>query len=195
MIDVARALHERGRMTHIILAEDDQEMRDMIASSLRKDGYEVTLAKDGGELLARLAKGEFDVVISDIRMPGCSGMNVLEGLREARWTVPVILMTAFGDEETRARVESNDAVFFDKPFDVDDLRTAVMNLVHGRKTTELVRVAKCESALDAWSIKWMLESEGIRAHVADNGVYVRGRDFERALAVADHLDDQRASRR
>lgn len=182
-------------MTRIILAEDDDEMRDLIASSLQKDGYEVTLAKDGSELLARLAFQEFDVVISDIRMPGVSGMNVLEGLRDARWTVPVILMTAFGDEETRARVESKDAVLFDKPFDVDDLRTAIMNLVHGRKTTELMRVAKCESSLDAWSIKWMLESEGIRAYIGDKGVYVQSRDFERALAIADHLTDQRASRR
>src|SRR5690349_1099149 len=131
-------------MTSIILAEDDHEMRDLLATVLRKDGYEVTLAKDGGELLARLAFQEFDVVISDIRMPVCSGMNVLEGLRDARWSVPVILMTAFGDDETRARVESNDAVLFDKPFDVDDLRTAIMHLVHGRKTTELMRVAKCE---------------------------------------------------
>jgi DNA-binding response OmpR family regulator len=182
-------------MTRIIVADDDHEMRELLATSLRKDGYDVTLAKDGGELLARLACQEFDVVISDIRMPVCNGMNVLEGLRDARWTTPVILMTAFGDAETRARVESNDAVLFDKPFDVDDLRTAIMNLVHGRKTTELVRVAKCESSLEAWSIKWLLESESIRAYIGENGVYVHGRDFERALAIVDHRGDQRASRR
>jgi DNA-binding response OmpR family regulator len=183
-------------MTRIILAEDDHEMRDMIATSLEKDGYEVTLAKDGGELLARLAFQEFDVVISDIRMPVCNGMTILEGLRDARWTVPVILMTAFGDAETRARVESKDAVLFDKPFDVDDLRTAIMHLVHGRKTTELMRVATCESSIEAWSIKWMLESENIRAFIGDKGVYVHARDFERALEIATHLDDdQRASRR
>lgn len=183
------------RMTRIILAEDDQEMRALIASSLEKDGYDVTLASDGAELLARLAFQEFDVVISDIRMPVCNGMTILEGLRDAHWTVPVILMTAFGDEETRARAESKDAVFFDKPFDVDDLRTAVMHLVQGRKTTELMRVATCESSIEAWSIKWMLESEGIHAFVGEKGVYVRGRDFERALGIANHLEDQRASRR
>jgi DNA-binding response OmpR family regulator len=183
-------------MTRIILAEDDHEMRDMLAMSLRKDGYDVTLAKDGSELLARLAFQEFDVVVSDIRMPGCNGMSVLEGLRDARWTMPIILMTAFGDAETRARVESNDAVLFDKPFDVDDLRTAIMNLVHGRKTTELVRVSTCESSLEAWSIKWLLESEGIRAYIGDKGVYVHGRDFERSLTLAEHhLTDHRASRR
>ena len=192
---MARGLHEQRRMTRIILAEDDDEMRDLIASSLRKDGYDVTLAKDGGELLARLAFQSFDVVISDIRMPVCSGTHVLDGLRDASWTTPVILMTAFGDEETRAHVESRDAVFFDKPFDLDDLRTAVMNLVHGRKTVELVRVAVCESSLEAWSIKWTLESEGVRAFIGDKGVYVRGRDAERAYEVTSHLGDQRASRR
>ena len=136
-------------MTRIILAEDDHEMRDMLATSLRKDGYDVTLAKDGGELLEHLAFQRFDIVISDIRMPVCSGMSVLEGLRDGRWSVPVILMTAFGDAETRARAESKDALFFDKPFDVDDLRTAVMNLVHDCKTLELLRVVTCDSSLEA----------------------------------------------
>ncbi|HEX4515877.1 MAG TPA: response regulator [Polyangiaceae bacterium] len=184
-------------MTRIILAEDDDEMRDVIASSLRKDGYHVTLAKDGGELLARLAYQEFDVVISDIRMPVCSGTHVLDGLRDARWQVPVILMTAFGDPDTRAHVESRDAILFDKPFDVDDLRTAVMNLVHDRKTLELLRVVTCESSLEAWSAKWMLQSERIDAHIGERGVYVNGRDYERALDVLAHFEegDHRDKRR
>jgi len=124
-------------------------------------------------------------------------MSVLEGLRDAQWTMPVILMTAFGDAETRARVESRDAVLFDKPFDVDDLRTAVLNLVHDRKTLELLRVVTCESSLEAWSAKWLLASENIEAHIGDKGVYVKGRDYERALEVLAHFDetDQRASRR
>ena len=183
-------------MTRIILAEDDSEMRELIATSLQKDGYQVTIAKDGGELLARLAFQEFDVVISDIRMPVCSGTHVLDGLRDARWTVPVILMTAFGDEETRAHVESRDAILFDKPFDVDDLRTAVMNLVHDRKTLELLRVVTCDSSIEAWSAKWLLASEKIEAHIGEKGVYVNGRDYERALEVMAHLnDDQRDKRR
>jgi len=112
----------------ILLAEDDAEMREMIAATLRSDGYEVIVARNGAELVARLSEG-FDLLLSDVRMPACSGLFVLEGLRRARSNVPVILMTAFGDEATRARVEASDAILFDKPFDIDDLRTAVLHLL------------------------------------------------------------------
>jgi DNA-binding response OmpR family regulator len=64
-------------------------------------------------------------------MPIASGLSVLESLRKANWRTPVILMTAFGDDATRARAEALGAVLFDKPFDVDDLRTIALNLVQG----------------------------------------------------------------
>lgn len=128
---------QRGTDTphRILLAEDDDEWRDLIALTLRRDGHYVIEASDGGRLLVRMAaaykrtQDSFDLVISDIRMPVCSGLQVLEALRYAHWPTPVILMTAFGDEATRNRVEKLGAVLFDKPFDLDDLRTAVLNLV------------------------------------------------------------------
>jgi DNA-binding response OmpR family regulator len=119
----------------VLLAEDDLEMRRLVAETLRRDGYDVLEAEDGGRLLVHLTsqnqrpEPEVDLIISDIRMPIYTGLEVLARLRDARWTVPVILMTAFGDSETRARAEALGAVVFDKPFALDDLRTAVVNLV------------------------------------------------------------------
>ncbi|MGO9837936.1 MAG: response regulator [Polyangiaceae bacterium] len=65
------------------------------------------------------------MIVSDIRMPICSGLQILAAMRDARWRTPVILMTAFGDETTRRHAESLDAVLVDKPFEMDDLRAAV----------------------------------------------------------------------
>jgi DNA-binding response OmpR family regulator len=121
----------------ILLAEDDGEMRRMVADALRGDGYDVVELADGGRLLvdiaARLKAGvggdSLDLILSDIRMPVCSGLQILSALRDAHWRTPVILMTAFGDEATRKHAESLSAVLFDKPFDLDDLRTAVANLL------------------------------------------------------------------
>ena len=62
-------------------------------------------------------------------MPICSGLQILSALRDAHWRTPVILMTAFGDEATCKQAESLSAMLFDKPFDLDDLRTAVANLL------------------------------------------------------------------
>ena len=105
--------------------------------ALRKDGYDVVAVNDGGRLLVALAHGFVDhegvnladLVVSDVRMPVCTGMQILEQLRAARWHVPVILMTAFGDAATREHARTLGALLFDKPFDLDDLRTAVASLL------------------------------------------------------------------
>ncbi|MGH7293806.1 MAG: response regulator transcription factor [Polyangiaceae bacterium] len=131
---VAPPVHAPPR---VLVAEDDPDMRHLVVEALRKDGYIVSEASDGGRMLVSLAR-EYDastgtqapdLVVSDIRMPVCSGIQILEQLRAARWHVPVILMTAFGDTATRERAQSLGAVLFDKPFDIDDLRTAVANLL------------------------------------------------------------------
>jgi DNA-binding response OmpR family regulator len=123
------------RPYRILLAEDDAAMRSMVAEALRGDGHDVVELTDGGRLLVLVAvtareehafgDESIDLIVSDIRMPVCTGLQILEALRATRWNTPVILMTAFGDSETRARAEELSAILFDKPFDIDDLRTAV----------------------------------------------------------------------
>jgi len=108
----------------------------MVVEALRKDGHEVTEASDGGQLLVKIAEvfdrdpslSLIDVIVSDMRMPRCNGLELLERLAEARWRVPFVLMTAFGDEETRRRAEKVGAVFFDKPLSLDALRDSVRSL-------------------------------------------------------------------
>jgi len=116
----------------VLVAEDDPEMLRILVEVLQQDGYDVLEASDGGRLLVFLAQAFaapspdlVDLLISDVRMPVCSGIQILEQLRAARWPTPVILTTAFGDRATRRRAESLGAVLFDKPFDIDDMRTAV----------------------------------------------------------------------
>jgi DNA-binding response OmpR family regulator len=121
----------------VLVAEDDDEMRRLVVEALRKDGYDVVAVNDGGRLLVALAHGFVDregadladLVVSDVRMPVCTGMQILEQLRAAHWHVPVILMTAFGDAATREHARTLGALLFDKPFDLDDLRTAVASLL------------------------------------------------------------------
>jgi DNA-binding response OmpR family regulator len=123
----------------LLLAEDDLQMRQLVAEALRKDGYDVVEAVDGMHVLDQVSSWLLDqtpkgpvinLIISDIRMPGLSGLSLVAGLRQAGWTTPIILMTAFGDSETHAAAKRLGATaVFDKPFDVDDLRTLVCNLV------------------------------------------------------------------
>ena len=113
----------------MLLADDDEAMRDLVATGLRRAGFEVTEAANGSALLAFVralgppGSGEApDVVISDIRMPGASGLEVVQALRAAGWTIPVILITGFGDAETHAdAIRLGATVLLDKPFELSHL--------------------------------------------------------------------------
>jgi DNA-binding NtrC family response regulator len=121
----------------VLLAEDDAELRQLLSGVLRRDGFEVLEARDGNELLSLIGReiatrGEqgFSLIVSDIRMPGFTGMTILAGLRRADWPTPVMLITGFGDPNTHREAERlGAAAVFDKPFDMDDFRTAVVNLI------------------------------------------------------------------
>jgi DNA-binding response OmpR family regulator len=123
----------------ILIAEDDKEMRRLLQRALARDGHDVDVVGSGDELLHRLGTAELsrhrarpDLVVSDVRMPGLSGLEVLSGLRDARWDTPMILMSAFGDPALEASARRLGAVLFHKPFDVDDLRTAVIHFSRRR---------------------------------------------------------------
>jgi DNA-binding response OmpR family regulator len=131
--------HRTRRPAHdpprILVADDDPDMLEILVEILREDGYDVQGAYDGGRLLVALAKGpkcsyqEVDLIISDINMPICSGLEIVETLRTARCSVPIILMTGFGDARTRIRADSLGAVLFNKPFGLEDLRATVVQLL------------------------------------------------------------------
>lgn len=120
----------------VALAEDDTEMRKMLATTLRKDGFDVVEVANGAQMLDLLDWFEYpwvphqicriDLVISDIRMPGLSGLEMLAELHDQKRGIPVILITAFGDEHAHAVANVLGAVaVLDKPFDLRELRALV----------------------------------------------------------------------
>jgi CheY-like chemotaxis protein len=118
----------------VLVADDDEDMRALIAEALRFDGHDVVETRDGVELLDRLSEMVHDpsrrpaVVVTDLLMPNLSGLGVLAALRRARWDVPVILITAMNDASVLTVAERFGAVtMFRKPVNIDNLRTAVLN--------------------------------------------------------------------
>jgi CheY-like chemotaxis protein len=135
-----------GRPARVMIADDDPEMRSMLASALRRDGYDVVEATGGAALLEEwsmlLFRGEpfpADVIVSDERMPGMPGLEILAGLRSARWPTPFILITGFGDEAIHERANRLGATaVFDKPFDLGLLRDTIRSaLLTVRPTSEV----------------------------------------------------------
>ncbi len=131
------AFFKRHAAFHIVLAEDDREMRSLLAGALRGHGYEVTECSNGWTLLGILRsflhghlREEVNLIISDIRMPGFSALDALRCIPRADGFPPIILITAFGDEKTHAQAEAfGVAALFDKPFEVDDLLSKVHELL------------------------------------------------------------------
>ena len=122
-----------ARPARIFVAEDDPDLRALMSRALRRDGYEVIEASDGLELLdclqdaLALPLSMPDVIITDVMMPRYTGLGVLRALRRANWFTPVIVVSALGEKHLEQARELGATAFLKKPFDLDDLRTAVVN--------------------------------------------------------------------
>lgn len=128
------AVHQKVR---VLVADDDDEVRELVCEALRDDGYDVHEATDGHgllELIGSMLLGEptaqpFELIISDVHLPGgVSGLDMLAGIRRADWSLPVLLVTGYGDPATYEEAARLGAYVLDKPLDLDDLRTAAFNL-------------------------------------------------------------------
>ena len=114
----------------ILLIEDDTSIAGSLKKELQAEGYDVAVEQRGDQGLARAEAGSFDVVITDLKMPGLSGLELVEHLHAARPKLPIILVTAFGTTETA--IEATKLGAYDyllKPFDMAELLDLVAKSV------------------------------------------------------------------
>lgn len=113
----------------VVLAEDDSALREMLALVLSEAGYQVTTARDAAELARFLrpspTSAPFDLIVTDVNMPGGSGLDVIDQLRQDGDSTPVIVVTAFPQEHTRKRAQELGLRLLAKPFELETLRAAV----------------------------------------------------------------------
>jgi len=123
-------------VNRILIVEDEKSMRDLLAMMLNKEGYVVQAAESGTAALRRIGEEDrFDLMISDISMPGMSGLELLREVRRIAADTAVILMTAYGTKETAIEALNEGAAYYvEKPFDLDEMKVVV------RKTLEQKRI-------------------------------------------------------
>ena len=117
----------------VLVADDDRALRQLIARVLRRAGYTVAEVADGSDVLDVIGDCLLDagatrpnIIVSDIRMPGVTGLQIVASLRALDPAIPTILITAFGDAHTHALATELGAVLvLDKPFDIATLCEAI----------------------------------------------------------------------
>ncbi len=126
-------------MARILIVDDQEIMRDSLAQILVREGHEVIAAGDGRSAIARLnSTTRFDLVVSDLKMPRMTGLELLAEVKKFRSDLPVVLMTAFATVQTAVEAMKQGAYdYIQKPFDGDEIKLLVdRTLEHNRLIKE-----------------------------------------------------------
>lgn len=168
----------------MLIADDDNVVRDVVRRYLERDGLEVTIARDGTEALRLLGSERIDVAVLDVMMPGPDGLTLCRTLRQrGQQTVPVILLTALGEEDDRiAGLEAGADDYLTKPFSPRELALRVRSVL--RRTPGAVGVPPVDLTVGALTISTAARS------VTVNGqpVSLTNREFDLLLFFITHAD-------
>ena len=130
-------------MTTILIVDDEKSMRDFLKILLVKEGYEVIVAGDGDQALTALDKNHVDLVVSDIRMPGMSGLELLSKIKEESEDIPVIMITAFASPNDAVQAMKDGAYdYISKPFNVDEIKSVIYAATNRTESTLKVQQAE-----------------------------------------------------
>jgi two-component system response regulator PilR (NtrC family) len=112
----------------ILVADDEQSMREFLDIMLKKEGYKVSLASNGEEVLKLIDKDLFDLILLDIRMPKLDGIGVLKKIKTASPETIVIMITAYASADTAIKAMKEGAYdYITKPFKVDEIKLIIKN--------------------------------------------------------------------
>jgi DNA-binding NtrC family response regulator len=154
----------------ILFIDDDRAGREVALFNLRKAGYRVETASDGTEGLSAFSPEQFDLVITDLKMPGVSGIEVLRRIRKESPDIPVLVITAFGNVETAVEAMKEGAYdFIGKPFHRDQLLLSVEKALERQRLTSEVRDLR------------------VRARGVERDIVSASPAMERVLEMADRV--------
>ncbi|MBF5043938.1 sigma-54-dependent Fis family transcriptional regulator [Aggregicoccus sp. 17bor-14] len=113
-------------MAKVLVVDDETNLRKVLATMLRRDGYDVTVAQDGEQALAEFQKSGADIVVTDLVMPKLGGLELLKAVNAANSDVPVIIITAHGTVDSAVEAIKLGAFdYITKPFDQSELSAVI----------------------------------------------------------------------
>jgi two-component system response regulator PilR (NtrC family) len=125
---------EPARADRVLVVDDERSMRELLAIVLKREGYDVLLAENGRMAVAAFERGGIDLLISDIKMPDMTGLEVLRAAKASDPALEAIMVTAFASQETAIEALRLGACdYLIKPFDVDELKVKVRDKLESRR--------------------------------------------------------------
>ena len=170
---------------HILVVDDDAEIRSLLQEYLQKHGYRVTAVADGRTLRSTMATAHPDLVILDLMLPGEDGLTLCRDLR-ARSEVPIIMLTARGDDTDRiVGLEVGADDYVPKPFNPRELLARIKSVL--RRARSLPQNLKPEEVSVFRFARWKLDV-ATRALTSPEGVVIPlgGTDFRLLRIFLDH---------
>ena len=118
----------------ILVVDDEEGARELFNTILSDEGYDVTLANNGSDALTRMQADAFDLVVTDIKMPGMDGLQLLQEIRKTGSKADVIMVTAYGEVESYLKAMSLGAAeYINKPIRIKELKRIVHKVLTERK--------------------------------------------------------------
>ncbi|HEY3332942.1 MAG TPA: sigma-54 dependent transcriptional regulator [Capsulimonadaceae bacterium] len=136
----------RGAGKHLLVADDEPNIRRVLEAIFTKDGYTVHVAENGRKALEIATSQPISVLITDLIMPDMNGIDLLKKVRETSPDVVAVMITAYGTIKTAVdAMRYGASEYITKPFDVDEIRAIVARSVAGKKQTDMVAAAPVKS--------------------------------------------------
>lgn len=130
-------------MNSILIVDDEKSLRDFLVIMLEEDGYQVVTAPDVEKAINLIRENIYDLILTDIRMGGSNGIDVLDEARKTLPDTPVVMMTAYASAETAVTAMKKGAYdYISKPFKIEDIQLIVKNALEKRKLAKENRLLK-----------------------------------------------------
>ena len=114
----------------VLIIEDDEEMRSLLKDFFVEEGFETDSVSSGYDAFGIITKKPFDLVVTDIRMPGLTGLDILPRIKKIQPEVAIIVITAFGTEEVRRKAfERGAKAYLEKPIHFQELRGLIHDVI------------------------------------------------------------------
>lgn len=183
--------YSNGDLARILVVDDEEAIREILADFLSMEGYSITTASDGQDALEKISRGRYDMVLSDLKMPNMGGIELLEAISDQSPRIVTVIMTGFGTVETAINAMKRGAYdYIMKPFKMEEVVHVVQRGLEKKKLeTENLRLKEAISLYEvSEAIAASLSLEQVIKTVSDTAIRELDADYV-LIILKDHENE------